>query len=131
MIVVIDTHVVISAFQFASLHSTPVRAIQKAMLVDTIATCNEIDVEILRILVDRFNWPPQSAEQRLAGIMENALRVTIPGALHLCRDPADDKFLECAERADADLLVTGDRDLLTLRTHGRTRIVTAADYLRA
>ena len=31
-----------------------------------------------------------------------------------CRDPADDKFLEVALNGKADLILTGDADLLTL-----------------
>jgi predicted nucleic acid-binding protein len=57
-------------------------------------------------------------------------RVTVSRTHRLCRDPGDDKFLECAERARAVLLITGDKDLLPLRTHGRTRIVTPAACLK-
>jgi predicted nucleic acid-binding protein len=59
---------------------------------------------------------------------EGALRVHLHGTVHLCRDPKD-MVLECAERAGADLIVTGDKDLLVLGAFGRTRIVTAAQYL--
>ena len=40
-------------------------------------------------------------------------------------------FLECAALAKADLLVGGDKDLLTLGTYKGTRIVTPSEYLRA
>ncbi len=40
-----------------------------------------------------------------------------------CRDPGDQKFLDCATTAGANLLVTGDKDLLVLRQVERTRIV--------
>jgi putative PIN family toxin of toxin-antitoxin system len=63
-------------------------------------------------------------------MLRRAIRVNLSGTLRVCRDPDDDKFLECAERARADLLITGDKDLLTLRTHGRTRILTPATYLK-
>ena len=36
-------------------------------------------------------------------------------AIRQSRDPADDKFLECAVAGDADYLVSADADLLTLR----------------
>lgn len=130
MIVVVDTNVFISAMEFASPGSTPVLALQRASLVDTLATCDEIDGEIVRLLVERFRWPRGQAEQKLSGILENALHVTISGTLRLCRDPDDDKFLECAERGNADFLISGDKDLLALRQHGRTRILTPAAYLK-
>ena len=40
-------------------------------------------------------------------------------------------FLECAALAKADLLVAGDKDLLTLRSYKGARIVTPSEYLKA
>jgi uncharacterized protein len=57
--------------------------------------------------------------------------VKIRGTVRACRDPHDDMFLECAARARAELLVAGDKDLLTLGAYQETRIVTPAEYLRA
>jgi predicted nucleic acid-binding protein len=39
-------------------------------------------------------------------------------------------FLECAAVAKADLLISGDKDLLTLGAYKKTRIVAPAEYLR-
>jgi len=64
-------------------------------------------------------------------ILARGIRVTIRGTVKVCRDPNDDMFLECAALAKADLLVAGDKDLLTLSTHRRTPIVTPSEYLRA
>jgi predicted nucleic acid-binding protein len=48
----------------------------------------------------------------------------------VCRDPSDKYLPALAEISSADLLVTRDEDLLILRTHGRTRIVHVAEFLR-
>ncbi len=48
----------------------------------------------------------------------------------VCRDPGDNFLLAFAEISSADLLVTRDEDLLSPRTHGRTRIVHVAELLR-
>jgi uncharacterized protein len=40
-------------------------------------------------------------------------------------------FLECAARAKANLLVAGDKDLLTLGAYKETRIVTPSEHLTA
>ena len=46
------------------------------------------------------------------------------------RDPGDNFLLAMAEASGADYLVTGDkRDLLVLKTHERTRILTARALL--
>jgi predicted nucleic acid-binding protein len=41
--------------------------------------------------------------------------VEIGGALELCRDPDDNKFLEVAVKANATMLVSGDRDLTDMK----------------
>ena len=46
-------------------------------------------------------------------------------------DPDDDFLLAVAQVADADYLATGDKsDLLVLKRHGSTRIVTARELVR-
>ena len=62
-------------------------------------------------------------------MLDRSIRVTIRGTIKLCRDPNDHKFLECAERANTDLIITGDKDLLSLGVHKRIRIITPAQYL--
>jgi predicted nucleic acid-binding protein len=44
-------------------------------------------------------------------------------------DPDDDQIVAAAVAADADLLVSGDRHLLSLASHRRIRIVTPAEAL--
>lgn len=46
-----------------------------------------------------------------------------------CRDGKDQVFLELAFTGRADFLVTGDEDLLILRTQTPFEIITPADYL--
>ena len=41
-----------------------------------------------------------------------------------CRDPKDDYLLELAYISNADLLVTGDKDLTELRQLGKCEIIT-------
>ncbi len=130
MIVVLDSNVIISAANFGSPRSAPVLALEKAVGSDLIATCDDIDAELIRILLDKFEWSFLRIQHELLRIHRHSVRVTLYGTVHLCRDPDDNKILECAERARADLIVTGDKDLLSLRTHGQTRIVTPAAYLR-
>ncbi|MFB6346982.1 MAG: putative toxin-antitoxin system toxin component, PIN family [bacterium] len=46
-------------------------------------------------------------------------------------DPADDKFLECAVKLDADTIVTGDEDLLALDQYGTITIQSPTQFLSA
>lgn len=45
-------------------------------------------------------------------------------------DPDDDHVLACALAAKADYIVSGDRDLLTLKTFREIPIVAAAEAVR-
>jgi len=131
VIVVIDTNVWISALQFAKHRGTPTRALEKAISEDVIATCDEMDAEIVRVLTEKFSWEQPRAISALQVILARGIRVKIRGTVRECRDPGDDMFLECAALAKADLLIAGDKDLLTLGEYKGTRIITPSEYLRA
>ena len=46
------------------------------------------------------------------------------------RDPKDDYLLALAKAAKADLLITGDEDLLVLKKYGKTRILKPSVFKR-
>ena len=45
-----------------------------------------------------------------------------------CRDPKDDYLLELARVADADFLITGDKDLIEMHPMGRCQILTLDEF---
>jgi predicted nucleic acid-binding protein len=55
--------------------------------------------------------------------------VELAGTVKVCRDPDDSKLLEIAAVGRADCLVTGDQDLLVLRTFQEIPILTPARFL--
>ena len=66
----------------------------------------------------------------IASVVANAVLVHPKKRLEICRDPKDDMLLECCLAAKADLLVTGDLDLLSISgLPFAVGIVTPADYL--
>lgn len=56
--------------------------------------------------------------------------VTITERVAACRDPKDDKFLELALNGKADVIVSGDADLLVLDTFRAIPILPPAAFLR-
>ena len=46
--------------------------------------------------------------------IETGEHVTVTREIRACRDPKDDKFLELAVSGQADVIVTGDDDVLAL-----------------
>lgn len=47
----------------------------------------------------------------------------------ICRDPDDDRVIACAVVGEADVIVSGDHDLLNLQQVGDVPILTAAQFL--
>ena len=68
------------------------------------------------------------AALRLIARRANIVKPTIE--LSVLKDLPDNRILECAVAAEADLIVTGDRHILKLKQFQETRIVRVADFLR-
>jgi len=57
--------------------------------------------------------------------------VLISETIAACRDPADDKFLALAVNGRADVIITGDADLLDLHNCRGIPIITLAAFCHA
>jgi putative PIN family toxin of toxin-antitoxin system len=128
--VVIDTNVLISGL--FSTTSTPALAVEKAItqaqLVATTATLRELIETVLQPKFDRYvsHERREALLQRVASLVE---MIEVLQHVRASRDPKDDKFLEAAVNGRANVLVTGDRDLLDLNPFRGIAIVTPADYV--
>jgi putative PIN family toxin of toxin-antitoxin system len=71
------------------------------------------------------------ARPQLLMLVDQAPSVSLAQVPPVSRDPKDDLFLATARAAQADYLVSEDQDLLVLGSHGGTRIVDTATFLRA
>ena len=84
----------------------------------------------MRVLTRKFVWEAERVRADLAFYWLDALRVELEGTVTgICRDPKDEPILECAERAEAECIVTGD--LLSLASYRGIPITTARDYVEA
>jgi predicted nucleic acid-binding protein len=66
----------------------------------------------------------------LRDLMMASELINITERMAACRDPRDDKFLELAVNGSADLIVTGDRDLLALNPFREIPIITPAEFVQ-
>ena len=129
--VVIDTNVLISGLLSST--STPAQAVERAVtgaqLVATTPTLRELIEKLLAPKFDRYvrRERRDALLQRIAAIVEI---VEVLQPVFASRDPKDDKFLEAAFNGRADVIVTGDRDLLDLNPFRGIAILTPADYLK-
>lgn len=60
--------------------------------------------------------------------MSNGEFVTVSSAVDVSRDPEDNFLLSLALDGKADFLITGDKDLLSLKKFESTEIITIADF---
>jgi putative PIN family toxin of toxin-antitoxin system len=128
--VVIDTNVLISGL--LSTTSAPAKALDRAVttaeLVATTATVRELMAKLASPKFDRYI----SREKRDALLLRLAPLldiVEVVQRVQACRDPRDDRFLDAALNGRADVLVSGDKDLLALHPFRGIDIVTPTAYI--
>jgi len=63
-------------------------------------------------------------------ILSGAEAITPSQKIAVCRDPHDNKFIECAVAGKVDYIVSGDEDLLTIKEYGKIKIVAADVFLK-
>jgi uncharacterized protein len=114
MRVVVDTNVLVSAA--LKRNSTPATAVliveREGVLLKSLAT----ERQLVDVLARPYFVPLIGGETRswLCKLMSAAELVPINERISVCRDPTDDKFLELAVNGRADVVVSGDADLLAL-----------------
>jgi putative PIN family toxin of toxin-antitoxin system len=136
---VVDTNVWVSAALKPA--SSPGRVLAafregRFTLVASDALLDELAEVLRRPKFTRRGIPPQSFAEVLALLQSGANRVSVEGALRVCRDPTDDVLIETAIAGKADVLVSGDRDLTDMvevaqyLARAGTRVLTVTQFLR-
>ena len=131
MRLVVDTNVFVSAALTES--SWPGHTILLIGRYGGLLKSAATEQELLDVL-QRPRFAPKIAPVFLDGvhrILAAAELIAIIERLTLCRDPADDKFLELAVNGSADLIISGDGDLLAMGSVRDIPIVTPAAFVRA
>lgn len=131
MRLVVDTNVFVSAALKGN--SWPADTIRWIGRYGGLLKSPETEQELLDVLRrPRFAGKlPPSFMPNLRRILDAAEVVQIVERIAVCRDPDDDKFLELAINGRADLIVSGDADLLALDEVRGIAIVSAAAFVRA
>ena len=72
----------------------------------------------------------ESARETLLEVLfQSSVWISISQKVAVCRDPKDDHLLELALSGAAEVLVTGDRDLLDLNGQFPFSIISPRDFL--
>lgn len=130
MRVVLDTNVLVSALLFTGTSSELVPLWQRNAI--TVLLSRGILEEYLRVL----SYPKfQLSEAEIKALIEEELlpyvEVVNPRRrLRVVeRDPSDNKFLECAVSGKAQVIISGDKDLLSLGRYRQIHIQSPAQFL--
>ena len=113
---VLDTNVLLSALLFPSGRLTWLRDAWRSGIILPLAS-RETTTELIRVLCyPKFGLTHREREDLLADYLPHCESVIVSTAPPVpdCRDPFDRPFLELALAAQADALVTGDKDLPAL-----------------
>jgi putative PIN family toxin of toxin-antitoxin system len=128
--VVLDTNVVVSALLFTGISSKLVPLWQNDLI--TLLVSRGILEEYLRVL----SYPKfKLSEGDIKGLIQEELlpyvEVVKPGRrLRVVdRDPSDDKFVECAVAGKAGVIISGDKDLLSIGRYQKILIQSPAQFL--
>ena len=113
--VVLDTNVVVSGLLASD--GLPAAILDLALQSKVRAALSHpILAEMEQVLRrPRFDFEPRKIGSFLALFKSRAKLVSPSKTLDVCRDPSDNRFLECAEAAKAEFLITGNKSHFPLR----------------
>lgn len=128
---VIDANLLVSRALLAS--SPAGRAVERAMESGVLLFSTATFAELADVLLRKKFDPYVSVSLRhdyLTLLRSTAIWVEIERPVNgVCRDPKDDRILELAINGRADLILTGDKDLLVLDSYLGIPILSAAHLL--
>jgi putative PIN family toxin of toxin-antitoxin system len=132
--VVLDTNVVLSTLVFTHGRAVALRDAWQAGRCEPCVS-KATAGELIRVLgYPKFRLTAEEQRELLADYLPYCRSVAMPAKAPRtprCRDPFDLPFLQLAVVGEADFLVTGDQDLLEIKSKFRCPIVTLDAFLVA
>lgn len=130
--IVIDTNIFISAALSpnGTAYQAFAQATQNFTIVQSEETYQEIAERIYKSKFDKYISNDRRAEF-LSTIRGKSQFIQTLSKIASCRDPDDNKFLELAVDSKAKFLITGDKDLLILKSQAEYQnlIISARNFL--
>ena len=128
MKIVIDTNVVVSAMFFGGKPRELIELLVKHAF-DAYAS-SDIVTEYWETTEELINRYPDKPIRLPLSTIVAAMKLIAPTSMiEVCRDPDDNKFIECAVDAKCLYIVSGDKDLLSLESYDKVQIVTVSEFL--
>ena len=112
--IVIDANVIISA----AFGGKPLEAVVRAMEDHEVYLSQTIERELQGVISGLSNKLSkeqiQFIQEKIQQLLSLAKRISISTQVVLSRDAKDDYYLSLCKEAEADFLITGDKDLLSI-----------------
>ena len=127
--IILDTNLWIS-FLLSSNYSKLDSILNKNLA--TLIFSNELLEEFLEV-INRPKFKDSFIKKDLTDLLfqieSNSEFFDVSKRVNACRDPKDNFLLALAEVANAKYLITGDKDLLSMRRFAKTKICTLNEYV--
>jgi len=78
----------------------------------------------------KFDNPSQDTEKLRLYLETKTIKIIPKKKVRVCRDPKDNQILALCWVGQADFLITGDKDLLSLKEFKNTKIVRPKEFLK-
>jgi len=126
--VVFDTNIFISALVI------PGSLAEKAILKvteggDILVISKDIINEVLSVLSSKFSRDKEGLSHVAVILSELGELVKPTQKVSIFKEDPDNRILECAIHGKADVLVTGDKEMLQLREYKGIRIISLKEYV--
>lgn len=127
MKIVIDTNVIVSAMFFGGKPRQLVELLVKHKFQSFASA------EIVNEYQDTASelcarYPKKPVHLPLTAIVTAMNIIETTSDISVCRDPDDDKFINCALDSNCSYIISGDNDLLTIKNYNGIKIVTVAEF---
>ena len=103
---------------------------QEVLLATSPHIIEEVERLLRRHLGKRQRIGKEDHFKSLRNKLKRAKLVTPPHTISICRDPDDDRIIECALAAAAKDIVTEDEDLLSIGSYGSIKILNIVEFVR-
>ena len=88
-----------------------------------------VDVLIRPKIQGKYGLTEDDVETVLALLLARGEAVVVTRRITVCRDPKDDQFLEIGVAGRADIIVSGDEDLLVIDCFEKIPILSSTEFL--
>ncbi|MCX5855530.1 MAG: putative toxin-antitoxin system toxin component, PIN family [Deltaproteobacteria bacterium] len=127
--VVFDTNVYISAFITRGGKAEQAWGLALEGKVE-VCTSVAILTEMAGKLREKFHWRDGLIKATITHIAKTAKVIKPSIKINILADEPDNRILECAQGAGAEIIVTGDKHLLDLVAFEGIKIIRIADFLK-